>query len=91
MRKPPIDIKIRKMSVKKLEVDFSNIDICERCYLAALIDGEGAIGIHIRDLYPLICVGMRSLFAIRALDEVWGMSYQELQKGRTILHMEHLR
>jgi len=49
------------MSVKKPAVDISDVNICELCYLAALIDGEGAVEINKRDLYPLIRVGMRSL------------------------------
>ena len=53
------------MSVKKAEVDISDVGNCEWCYLAALIDGEGAIEIHKRDLYPMIRVGMRSLLPFK--------------------------
>ena len=56
---------IRVMSVKKAEVDISDVSDCEWCYLAALIDGEGAIEIHKRDLYPMIRVGMRSLLPFK--------------------------
>lgn len=81
MRKPLIDIKIRKMSVKKPEVDISDVDICELCYLAALIDGEGAIGIHGRDLYPHIRIGMRSLLPYKLCKKHGGCITKSYSRG----------
>lgn len=53
-------LEIRIMKPKEPTPDILRMTTCESCYMAALIDGEGAIEIHKRDLYPQIRIGMRS-------------------------------
>ena len=67
--------------VKKPKVDISDVNICELCYLAALIDGEGAVEIHKRDLYPLICIGMRSLLPYELCERHGGVITKTYRKN----------
>ena len=69
------------MSVKEAAVDISDVSICELCYLAALIDGEGAVEIHKRDLYPLIRVGMRSLLPFELCERYGGVITKSYRKN----------
>jgi len=61
------------MMVVEPKMKFFEAPICELCYLAALIDGEGAIEIHGRDLYPGIRIGMKSLLPLELCKKYGGV------------------
>lgn len=80
MRKPLIDISQLKMQIFKANVDIVDAPVCELCYLAALIDGEGSLDFS--RLSPRIRIGMESLLPFELTKKYGGSVTKYYRKGK---------